>query len=907
MTSYRHPRADYLSCALVSTMAVKKGVMGFVSAAILVHAIMLISLIDLYTIPYEDGAKTPQFYPLQPPAKRLVVFVADGALADSVFSVTEDGVSHAPFLRGVATKGGRWGVSHGIGDYQTLYTGVPYERGGLWRRTGQYDSLFAASVDTWYWSVAQQPHSAAIHLNSAHKIESGTTVSQIVSSVESFFDLNNTTQVQLITSREKLIFLIEFPASSQESLQLIDSALEKVTNLVNTFCDDKGTSFIFTSAIDDELSSSTLHLQARQTVQLPFISWGAGIKKARSSQKADRHYNDGLADKWQLAKHERLDIQQEDSAALMATIIGVHVPVDSEGVLPAGYIHYNKAFDASSLFANARQLLELARAKEDWIKSHSLPFLFRPFPELARSAQTEAIDEMIKQRKLQEGIHFSKQLVAQCKQALSYYQSYHQTSLKLLLLIGFVGWIMCTVAILIQNVSHHGHKPTHHTLFVSPSGILLCCVVCLLQLYQRAPLLHYVFACFPVVCWDYVFTHKTIFFCSLNTAARDPSHLLKSLCSIIFLVSCAMLVALNIYFSWMLSGALLIISLLPYVAIQKTEWRLCLSWTASCICLAVIPLLPETYNTIVALISLLLIAAICLVLFSNPQSRHLITTPRSSLAPCNGFFLFVFQVVMLCFCAWTNPRLTTQECSQHIAIPWWSVIMLSVLPVMIGSCSIIGRLLHVFLSLGTLLSAFGSSYGLLSFSVLGVTLFSWLRIEELATDDQKVVSAWHGILCVKKTTVATLVPGEDRVVKTGLPSDEMRRIGFLVLVGGYSFFTYFHSQCFSLPDDNNWLTGGIILASLPLMAVISVYNVILCILDQSYKTSALLYLAALDIIGLTFYILIHDQGDWQETVTQLSMYVCAVGVMLWSCLLFIISCLLTGRSVVPRKLEEHSL
>ena len=451
-------------------MAAKKGVVWFVFASIFVHAIMLVSLIDLYTIPREDGAKTRQFYPLRPPAKRLVVFVADGAFAESVFSVTEEGVSQTPFLRGVATRGGRWGVSHAAAanGYQTLFTGVPNKRGNLWRRAEQYDSLFAASIDTWYWSAGQQQLNNAEMFDTAHKMERGTIVSQITSSVERFFDPNNGTQLQLL-SGEKLIFLIGFPATSQktsDSLLMMDSAVEKIANLINTFYGDKETAFIFTSA-NDKLSSNTPY----QTLQLPFISWGAGIKKARSSQKAEQHYDDGLADKWQLAKYERLDIQQEDAAPLMAAIIGVHTPVDSEGVLPAGYIHYNKAFDANSLFANARQLLELVRAKADWIESHSLPFLFRPFPELTKPAQEKqsvAIDELIKQRRLQESIHSSKQLIALCRQALSYYQSYHQTSLKLLLFVGFLGWVMCAVTILIQNVSHHGHKPVKHTLFVSP-------------------------------------------------------------------------------------------------------------------------------------------------------------------------------------------------------------------------------------------------------------------------------------------------------------------------------------------------------------------------------------------------------------------------------------------------------
>ena len=96
-------------------------------------------------------------------------------------------------------------------------------------------------------------------------------------------------------------------------------------------------------------------------------------------------------------------------------------------------------------------------------------------------------------------------------------------------------------------------------------------------------------------------------------------------------------------------------------------------------------------------------------------------------------------------------------------------------------------------------------------------------------------------------------------------------------------------------------------ASIPLLSVICVYNVILCVLNQSMRIPALLWVATMDTIGLFLFVLISSRGDWQETVTGVSMYVGVVCAMLWTCVLFVLACLLTGRSVVPRKLEEHSL
>ena len=94
---------------------------------------------------------------------------------------------------------------------------------------------------------------------------------------------------------------------------------------------------------------------------------------------------------------------------------------------------------------------------------------------------------------------------------------------------------------------------------------------------------------------------------------------------------------------------------------------------------------------------------------------------------------------------------------------------------------------HFCLRLVPAMSCFSSPHLLLLFSL------GCMRTEELVTDVPKVASVWHGILCARKTTVATLVPGEERVVKVGLLSDEMRRIGFLVVFGGCSLLFSNHN------------------------------------------------------------------------------------------------------------------
>ena len=79
---------------------------------ILVHIIYLASIFDIYfTSPLVHGM-TPYKSKLRPPARRLVLFVADGLRADKLFELDEHGETRAPYLRDLVEKKASWGVSH---------------------------------------------------------------------------------------------------------------------------------------------------------------------------------------------------------------------------------------------------------------------------------------------------------------------------------------------------------------------------------------------------------------------------------------------------------------------------------------------------------------------------------------------------------------------------------------------------------------------------------------------------------------------------------------------------------------------------------------------------------------------------------------------------------------------------
>lgn len=941
-------------------------------AAVVVHAILFVSIFDIYfTSPIEQGA-IPQYYSLEPPAKRLVLFVADGLRADTAFSLNEDGSSPAPFIRRMIEYKGRWGVSHTHVPTESrpghvalaagFYEDVSAVTRGWQENPVEFDSVFNQSHHTWSWGspdilpmfakgaiegrVDTFVYDAALEdFADADPSKLDTWVFERV--VDLFERAKRDQELSSQLHQDKTVFFLHLlgldtnghahrPMSREviENLRLVDKGVEEVVNLFESYYRDNKTAYVFTS--DHGMTDWGSHgAGLPEETMTPLVCWGAGIKSPRKNSQDVYVYHDGLSERWKLDNYERIDVEQADITVLMSTLIGVPIPRHSEGVLPIGYIHYNKAFSAEGLFANVRQLLEQLRVKEERLYSNSLPFMFRPFSKLTMSEMIERrvkINKLIKEKQYQMAIDLSKMMIDIIKEGVRYYHTYHRNSLFVAMTTGFCGWITCVVLTILQENTKQ-RQPIYGA-GSSPQGvptmtIILLFVTFFLLFYQSSPILYYFYYSLPIVCWAYVWRKRTTFQHVYQLLRQNPSRVFKVVVAIVLVLCGLELLVLSFFFRRVLSIILLVLSLWPYFTeLVSSHFKLCITWTVSCLLLAIFPHLPvvgRDANYLLVILAGVSASFSCLFLFRLPRLWYILTTPESGVP--RPAHLLLTQCVLLLVSSFI-PAITNSYFTQKETIPIiinifsWFNLLFSLTTIHFGPKSLPGRLLHITLSLYTVFILLGTTFEALFVFLLCITLYLWLSMEEQLSinnkSTSKITSFWEGIISFSHPKVVTLFPNETTQQSlTNTTHDDIRRVFFCIFFGILSFFGIGNIASINTFDPatvycfltifSPFVMGALILWKMviPFIFVSCVLNTIVSTLKRSLLTNVLLMLIMSDVMGLNFFFLVRDSGSWLEIGMSISHYVIMMVMIIGIVLLIGVARLLTGVTVLPRKIEDH--
>uniref|UniRef100_A0A669DAR2 GPI ethanolamine phosphate transferase 1 n=1 Tax=Oreochromis niloticus TaxID=8128 RepID=A0A669DAR2_ORENI len=635
-----------------------------------VHVVFFISIFDIYfTSPLVHGM-TPHSTPLEPPASRLVLVVADGLRADSLFTPLPNGSSRTPYLRGIIEDKGTWGVSHTrvptesrpghVALIAGFYEDVSAVAKGWKENPVEFDSVFNESRHTWCWGspdilpmFAKGASGDHVYTHTYPAVEedfASTDASKLDSwvftQVKSFFksaQSNSTLKASLW--EDKNVFFLHLlgidtnghahrPMSQEylDNIGLVDAGLAEVVSIIEDFFDNDGkTAYVFTS--DHGMTNWGSHGAGHPSETLtPLVAWGAGVQKAKGVTEP-QPYNDGFLQDWKLEHLRRVDVSQADIAPLMASLIGVPIPVNSVGVLPLLYLNNSERFKAESMYTNAIQVLEQFKMKMMQKKETTLSFLFTPYQLLTESKQAEFTQK------------------ARILIQLEKYEDIPGRNLARL----------CTcVAVVI-------------TVFL---------------LIQRSPITYYIYCLLPVP----VDTFKIIaqnFTCVSLTVRNKPGS-----CMAVYFC-CPQVV--SFFHRAMLTVGLAVLSLWPFLSglFGKAKSR-SLSWLVGCLCLAAFPLMPVVGRE--PNIHLMLLVAVCAYV---PSLTH------SSLQQKRGLPLL----------------------NQIIS---WSTLASSIFVPLLSSTRLFHRLLSIFLSLTSTYLLLSTGSEALFPPVLSWLMFVWINIEQEA-------------------------------------------------------------------------------------------------------------------------------------------------------------------------------
>ncbi|XP_037135678.1 GPI ethanolamine phosphate transferase 1 isoform X3 [Syngnathus acus] len=915
----------------------------FLVVGLTVHVVFFVSIFDIYfTSPLVHGM-TPMATPLSPPASRLVLIVADGLRADSLFTLHPNGSSAAPYLRAIIEERGTWGVSHThvptesrpghVALIAGFYEDVSSVARGWKENPVEFDSVFNESRHTWCWGSpdilpmfakgASGDH-VYTHTYPAEEEDFASTDasrldSWVFTQVKSLFQSaksNSTLMASLL--QDKNVFFLHLlgidtnghahrPMSQeyQRNIGLVDSGVSELVSIIEDFFSNDGrTAFVFTS--DHGMTNWGSHGAGHPSETLtPFVAWGAGLQGPHKVTE-DQLYKDGYLQDWKLEHLRRVDLNQADIAPLMASLIGVPIPVNSVGVLPVLYLNNSDHFKAQCMYTNAIQILEQFKMKMKQKKETTLSCLFTPYQKLSEPKQAEFIQKariLLQLEKYEDAISLCQALISDALEGLVYYHTYDRFFLGSSVVLGFVGWTSYVVLIILKTHASLNMHPdilkqkSDHTL--ARLCVCVSVVISIFLLIQRSPLTYYIYCLLPVPIWYSVFKESNTLKNMIHSAPSLP--LWKCFGYFILVAFGIELLVVSFFHRAMLTAGLAVLSLWPMLSglFEKAKWR-CVNWFLSCLCLAAFPLMPvvgrEPNMHLVMCAGLLTILVSCGFLWPSRNRTSLHLSDKQQ---------FVIQMLHVAVCA-SVPFLTHSSLQQKQGLPLvnqivsWLTLASSIPVPLMSSTRLFHRLLSIFLSLTATYLLLSTGAEALFPPVLSWLMFVWINIEQEAMIAE-------GSSGRQELSTIDFSANIDISKIRQLKLDDIRRSYFFVFfiitaffgtgnIASINSFDPTSVYCF-LTVFNPFLMGGLMMWKIiiPFIIVMCTFETIQVTTQLSSRSLFLIVLVISDVMALHFFFLVQDYGTWLDIGTSISHYVIVMSMTIFLMLLSVVTHIFTSQ------------
>ncbi|CAH0519393.1 unnamed protein product [Peronospora belbahrii] len=417
----------------MTTQSSGNGLAHLLVLGVFFHAVYILSIFDIYftspIVPHIESLT----YTDSPPAKRVVVFVADGCRADKFFEVNasyDDTAEHrVSFLRHIIKTKGSWGVSHTrvptesrpghVALFAGMYEDVSAVTKGWADNPVDFDSIFNQSSSAYLFGSPDIVPMFARHVAQAFEEHYSHADEDFAKKDSSELDIWVFRHLQRLLNRAQddsnlnrqlnenqvVVFCHYLGIDSNghahrpnskdylNNIALVDELVEKTYRMVEEFYNYDGrTAYVFTA--DHGMGLKGAHGDGDPAnTRTPLVVWGAGVQgpirtegtgkfeidlptqsrtQVRAQIQAQEEQEQAAVKEWRdLYNLVRKDVMQADVAPLISALLGQPYPRNSVGVLPFSYLAKG-AYRAKAVKSNAQQLYLHALRKEQEKQSRTL-------------------------------------------------------------------------------------------------------------------------------------------------------------------------------------------------------------------------------------------------------------------------------------------------------------------------------------------------------------------------------------------------------------------------------------------------------------------------------------------------------------------------------------------------------
>lgn len=397
------------------------------------------------------------------------------------------------------------------------------------------------------------------------------------------------------------------------NLMVVDAIVKEVERMLAVFYGEEkeDTAFIFSA--DHGMSNKGNHGDGEpDNTRTPLVAWGAGVRGPKAcgdmqKWREEEAIEDSYYSRWGgLDALWREDVKQADVTPLMAALLGVNMPANSEGVLPLDYLDMSHSQAALASLANALEVLEMFRVKHEQRSKQMIryvPFSRLP-PEGSEAPGTSAVQVIkaqIKGGSFEAALQSCAELIDLSLQGAHYLQTYDWLLLVGVVLTGYLGSIVYGLVFLLTRYVlslEQLSKITERPELVSRGNIVAGSVLVILfakYAAEKTPATYFLYAAFAAWYWSRIIDEGQVFVIAWQGAMAGrkngpitASQLSSSIALRVLLSMVALEVMVYGYLhriAWT-AGFVIIGFLWPAVGISaevKTRYDLLLlAWTIAC-------------------------------------------------------------------------------------------------------------------------------------------------------------------------------------------------------------------------------------------------------------------------------------------------------------------------------------